>query len=130
MIAIDTNIVLRYLVADDIEQAAIAIDLIENRLSSTSPGFLAVSVLVETAWVLKRRYGQAASEIRNILAELLLAPQLIVDQAAMVERALASKHPDFADALIHEIGRAAGCVKTVTFDRSFARLNGVELLRS
>ena len=35
---------------------------------------------------------------------------------------------DFADALIAEIGRVAGCEHTVTFDRRAAQSNEMQLL--
>lgn len=128
MIAIDTNILLRYLVYDEPEQALLATDLIENRLSADEPGFIAITVIAELAWVLKRRYRRTAPEIRAIVAQLLVAPQFFVDHSAVIEAALALQHPDLADALVHQLGKAADCAKTVTFDRNFARLAGVELL--
>lgn len=51
---------------------------------------------------------------------------IVVEQAATVERALALNHADFADAIVHEVGAAAGRSKTMTFDRRCARLEGVE----
>jgi len=128
VIGIDTNILLRYLVADDPGQAALAIDLFEHRLNAAEPGFIALAVVVETAWVLERRYGRTAGAIRAIIAQLLDAPQVVVERPDVVEAALALAHPDFADAVIHASGKAAGCTATLTFDRGFARLPEVELL--
>jgi predicted nucleic acid-binding protein len=41
--------------------------------------------------------------------------------------AIAQPRPDLADTLLHEVGKARNCERTVTFDRKFARLPGVEL---
>ena len=128
MIAIDTNILLRYLVEDEATQAGLAIKLIEHDLSAERPGFISLTVLVEVAWALKGSYGQTSADIRGIIGQLLESPQIVFEQAAVVDRALALEIPDLADAIIHESGRAHGCEKTVTFDRRFARVPGVALL--
>ena len=47
MIGLDTNILLRYLVQDDEEQARLASDLIEGKLSAHEQGFISSVVLVE-----------------------------------------------------------------------------------
>jgi predicted nucleic-acid-binding protein len=128
VIAVDTNILLRYLVQDEAAQAVLANDLIENKLSAARPGFIAITVLIETVWVLQRRYRQSTAEIRSVVARLLEAPQIVVDQSAVVKTALALDHPDLADAVVHAAGRANGCERTLTFDRQFARVAGVDLL--
>ncbi len=50
MLAIDTNVIVRYLVADDREQARRARELIDG-----GRVFIATTVLLETEWVLRRR---------------------------------------------------------------------------
>ncbi|MDQ3077705.1 MAG: type II toxin-antitoxin system VapC family toxin [Pseudomonadota bacterium] len=128
MIGIDTNILLRYLVEDEPEQTALAVDLIENRLSAGEPGFIAITVVAEMAWILKRRYRRTPAQVRTIVEELLKAPQIVVERSAVVQSALELQHPDLADAIICESCKAAGCEKTETFDRAFARLPGAEML--
>ena len=130
MIGIDTNILLRYLTEDDPTQSKAAIALIEDHLSADAPGFLSLTVVVESAWVLEDRFGRSPAEIRTIVQQLLRVPQLIVEQPEIVELALARKHADLADSIIHEANLAHGCDRTMTFDRAFARLDGVELLRA
>ena len=128
MIAVDTNILVRYFVEDQAEQSAIARRFLEHELTRERPGFVALVALVELAWVLKRSYRVTSPAIREILARLLLAEQIVVEHAKAVEAALGAEHDDVADMLIHEIGRMNGCASTVTFDRPFARTEGVELL--
>ena len=55
-------------------------------------------------------------------------PQPVVEQAALVDAALASAHADLGDLLIQAVGRANGCSRTVTFDEAFARLPNVARL--
>ncbi|HEV2746493.1 MAG TPA: type II toxin-antitoxin system VapC family toxin [Allosphingosinicella sp.] len=128
MIALDTNILVRYIVGDDHGQARRAAALLEHELTVARPGFVSLVALVELGWVLRNVYSVSSSELRDIVRQLLNAAQLIIDRADAVEAALAHVHEDFADALIHELGKAAECSKTLTFDREFARLEGVQLL--
>jgi predicted nucleic-acid-binding protein len=59
MIALDINVLVRYLVQDDPEQAALASRLIEDVLTPSEPGFVSLVVLAQTAWLLERVYGCA-----------------------------------------------------------------------
>ena len=54
MYALDTNILVRYIVQDDKEQAQKAVHAIE-RLTSEERGFISCIVLCEVNWVLMRR---------------------------------------------------------------------------
>jgi predicted nucleic-acid-binding protein len=128
VIAIDANVLVRYLVGDDPTQSEIAAHFIETELTPERPGFISLVAVVEFSWVLRRLYGASAETVTKILGTLLASSQIVVENPAAVERAIASPHDDLADALIHQVGRAAGCEKTVTFDRRFARAEGVELL--
>lgn len=128
MLALDSNVLVRYLVQDDREQTRIAAEFIESRLSSAAPGFVSLIVLCEIAWTLRAGYGFAAAEVRETLVRLSGAGQLAFERQEVVERALSQSQYDVADVIIHELGRAAGCVETVTFDRRFARMDGVRLL--
>ena len=129
MIALDTNVLVRYLVGDDAKQAAVAKDIVEDALTPSAPGFVSVVVLVELGWVLTRVYGCPTDRVASIFAELIASPTLVVEQATAVAAAIALPHDDLADNLLHEIGKARGCSRTVTFDRKFSRLPGVELAR-
>ena len=127
MIALDTNVLVRYLVGDDAKQAAVATRVIEEILTPSEPGFVSLVVLVELSWVLDRVYGCQVNQVASIFAELIASPTILVEQAAAVAAAIARPHDDLADNLLHEIGKTHGCARTVTFDRKFARLPGVEL---
>ena len=55
MIGVDTNIVLRYLLVDDIKQHRMAVKLIDESCSEHEPAFISDVVLAEIAWFLTRR---------------------------------------------------------------------------
>jgi predicted nucleic-acid-binding protein len=127
VIALDTNILVRYLVQDDAVLSPRATDFIENELSAIQPGFISTPVLCELIWTLRSSYGRSVPQIRTILGKILTTDRFVIDGEAVVKQAL-ELSADPADAIIHQLGRARGCRKTLTFDRSFARLDGVELL--
>lgn len=75
-------------------------------------------------WVLSHAYGKNRSEIASGLEALLRARQLVFEQPDQVRAALecfAAGAGDFADWLIWERSRAAGCEHVVTFDRALLR---------
>lgn len=75
----------------------------------------------------RRNYNQDWEAIYTIVAKILAAPNLVVEQADAVALAIESR-ARFADALIHSIGKQLGADRTITFDCKFARMQGVELL--
>ena len=129
MIALDTNVLVRYLVSDDLRQAQIAARLFQ-KLTTERPGYISSPVIVELVWVLGNGYGLEPSAIVAALAKLLEMPNLLVENEDALRLATESSHGNFVDRLIHFIGEHAGCERTVTFDRRFARLSGVELLKA
>ena len=128
MIALDTNILLRYLVEDDDAQAALARRFIETHLSIDLPGFISTVALIECIWVLDDTYRTPRDVIVKIVEQLLMTPQIVIENKAAVLRAVQCPKGDLADLLIHETGKDFGATKTITFDKKFARLAGVELL--
>lgn len=129
MIGLDTNVVVRYLVQDDPQQSAAASALIDG-LTETDPGYLSLVTVVELYWVLRRAYGVSADRCSELLEGLLDSRELRVDQDAIVRAAVTASHggADFADAVIAELGTAAGCDHTVTFDQRAARVGAMQLL--
>ncbi len=131
MIGLDTNVVVRYLTQDDPRQSQIAARLMEKTLSAGEPGFISLVVLAEIVWVLVSLYFVDRAGIVQVVSGLLTTEQLRVESAELVWRAKrryeASK-ADFSDALVAECALAAGCKRSVTFDRSAAATSGFDLL--
>lgn len=130
MIGLDTNIVVRYLVQDDPEQSTAASELIDE-LTETAPGFISLVTVVELYWVLRRAYKVSAGRCNELVEGLLDAREIRVDQDPVVRAALGdAPDVDFADAVIAALGRAAGCDRTVTFDKRAARGGAMQLLHA
>ena len=123
MIAVDTNVLVRLLTGDDPGQAAAA-----RSLFASEPIWIAKTVLLETAWVLRSLYGFEERAIRDAFTKLLGLPDVHAEDESSVAAALAlAAHGiEFADAM-HLGSRPPGAV-FVSFDKSFvgrARRAGV-----
>ncbi len=124
MIALDTNVLVRFLVEDDVRQSEQAASLIERAVSSGDALFISEVVLCETVWVLSGSYRIGRARIVATLRDLLRARHLTFAASNMLARAIeafANGKGDFADYLIRENARAAGCEQVATFDRALLR---------
>jgi len=120
VIALDTDVLVRYIVGDDAEQSAIASELIESECTTDAPGFVALIVLCELVWVLDRGYGYGRGAIAGVLRKLLAATELRVENPELSWQALNEYErgrADFADFAIGLCGKAAKADVTCTFDR-------------
>ena len=130
MIGLDTNVLVRYLVRDDLEQARAA-DALFSNLSESNPGFLCREVLVELVWVLERAYDLPRGDIAQALDGLLESRELVIeaaDRAAVAVDRYRKGGAGFADQMIALAGQGAGCRETVSFDRKAAGLPGMHLV--
>lgn len=112
MLAIDTNVIVRYLTDDHPEQAPRARAVIDG-----APVFVPVTVVLETEWVLRSAYDCSPTEVIHALRAFGGLPTVSIEDADAVAAALdlATLGMDFADAL--HLGRSAHCDAFVTFDR-------------
>jgi predicted nucleic-acid-binding protein len=128
MIGLDTNILVRFITQDDAKQTAIVNRIFETELTEKNQGFISHVVIIELLWVLKYTYQQPKGSLILVLESLLATRQLLVERADVVYLALKkyrTGNADFSDALILTINEAAGCERTVTFDKK-AVLIGME----
>ena len=80
MIALDTNVLVRFLVQNDPGEARVAAEVFD-RLTDADPGFVSREVLVELVWVLERAYGYGYLEISGALDGLLCSTELLIEAA-------------------------------------------------
>ena len=127
MIALDTNIIVRYLVRDDARQAAAA-RAIMDELTPERPGFVCREVAVELAWVLERAYGFPRPRIAEIFHELVGTRELHFEAAHdVIKAAIALRQGGacFADRMIAAAALRSGASGIYTFDRKAAQIKGV-----
>jgi predicted nucleic-acid-binding protein len=130
MTGLDTNVIVRFLMKDDAEQAALA-NTVFVEFTTAAPGFVSREVLVELVWVLQKIYCLPRTDIADAIEGLLGASEMVVESADCVGVAvdrLRKGGAGFADQMIALAGQAGGCGKTVTFDRKAAGLPGMSLL--
>lgn len=131
MKGLDTNVLIRYLVQDDIGQSKMATNFIERKCTEDNPCYVGKIVLCEIAWVLESSYGQNREQICKIFEQLLQVGQLEVSEPDVVWRALADykkSNVDFPDHLLARVNESNGCDMTVTFDRKASKQPLFELL--
>jgi predicted nucleic-acid-binding protein len=131
MRSLDTNVLVRYLAADDPKQLATAERLIAECRDHDEPIYVTVLVLCELVWVLSRSYGQSKAAIIETVGQLLGTDQIRIEREEIVRRCLELYRRgkgNFTDYLIGEISRQAGCRDTVTFDRGLKGAPGFTLL--
>ena len=124
MIGLDTNVLVRYIVQDDVEQAAAATRLIETRCTQQATGYVSVVVLLELIWVLAGAYEYDKSVVASVVGQVLRTTEFTVEDGELVWLALRdfeSGGADFADCLIAHRNHSRGCETTFTFDRKAAK---------
>ncbi len=126
MLAIDTNLIVRYLTADHPKQSPKAKALIDSE-----EVFVCTTVLLETERVLRAVYGFAPVEVAKALGAFAGLPSVTLEDSALAAKALdwTVRGMDFADAL--HLAKAQSCDAFVSFDRRFAKaakvLIGIEV---
>ena len=115
MRAVDTNILVRFLTADDPKQAKAA-----RRVMEAGDIFIGVTVILETEWVLRAGYGFAPDLIATGLRGIGGLPGITLEDPTQVAQALnwMIEGMDFADALY--LSRSNHCSAFLTFDKKLA----------
>jgi predicted nucleic-acid-binding protein len=117
---LDTNVLVRYLTADDPRQSRRAAALVAEAVSAGDRLFVGAVVLCELVWVLRGAYSLDRPTIAMALDRILATAQIEIDEKDIVREALEDYRAgsgDFADYVIGRRAREAGCEKTATFDR-------------
>jgi predicted nucleic-acid-binding protein len=130
MIGLDTNVLVRFFAQEDPKQSPIA-DRVLEALTIEDPGWVGLATLLELVWVINSKIGLGRVDVAKILEQLLSRATIVVERADVVEGALhlfRRGSVEFTDCLIAFSAKAAGCSRTVTFDRKAARDTGMELL--
>ncbi|WP_105428658.1 PIN domain-containing protein [Neorhizobium sp. T6_25] len=131
LLGLDTNVIVRTLVADDPQQMAAAKEFAKG-LGREYTAFVTLISLLELDWALRSRYGFKKKEVVLAIGKLLQTRGLVIESHALVVAALRqveNTNMDFADALIAGRSLEEGCKSIKTFDKKAAsRVPGMELL--
>ena len=131
MRGVDTNILVRYIVADDPAQLRAATRFIEHECSPQEPGFINRVVLAEVVWVLESSYRLPRSAVVSALRMLFDTNQLSIEDAEDARAALREYEDGagFSDSLIAAANARFGCEYTATLDRRAAGRSGFRLIK-
>jgi predicted nucleic-acid-binding protein len=132
MAALDTNVLVRYLLHDDDVQFRVAQKLIRSALRSGECLFVPTTVALEVEWVLRSNYSFAKDSIIATLNALLGTVELRFESEAILEIALhlfKKSSADFADCIHIASAHAAGERPFWTFDMKASKVEGAKLLK-
>ena len=113
-LTVDTNVLVRAIVQDDVKQGKIAARVLKNAEQIAVP----LAVLCEFVWVLRRVYGISRTEIASAITTLSAAANVSVNRPAVdAGLAVLLAGGDFADGVIAFEGRWLGADTFVSFDK-------------
>ena len=127
MLAVDTNVLVRLIARDDPTQVRVADKFVSKG------AWISHLVLAETVWVLDSVYGLSREKLTVAVEMLLNHEDLTLQDSDVVAEALHNFRSrtavEFSDCLVLSIAKKAGHIPIATFDRDFAKLEGVQRLR-
>lgn len=131
MPALDTNVLVRYVVQDDEAQLAVAKRLIRKSVREGQTLFVPVTVTLELEWVLRSSFEYSRDETMQILSNLFSAAELTFESERALEVALhlyREGSADFADCLHIALAAQAGELPMWTFDKRAGKVAGAQVL--
>jgi len=116
VIAIDTNILVRFLTRDDKRQHAKAEKILRDETV-----FIPDTVFLETEWVLRFSYGYEADAVSSSFSKLLGLPNVTVADPGLLFNTIEwhASGMDFADAM--HLSQSRDCAILATFDTAFIK---------
>ena len=125
MTALDTNVIVRFLVRDDEKQAETARKRLKQAEKDRERLLVPLLVVLETIWVLESAYNKTRPEILDSIRDMRQMPVFDFEADGVVERLLGdggTYKADLADILIAHSAQATGCENGLTFDKGAAKL--------
>jgi predicted nucleic-acid-binding protein len=129
--AIDTNVLVRYVVLDDRAQLEAARALITRCVEEGQTLFVPVTVMLELEWVLRSSFEFGKDAVMQVLGSLFCAVELSFESERALEVALQLYREgtaDFADCVHVALAFQAGEQPLWTFDRRAAKVAGASLI--
>ena len=131
MKALDTNVLVRFLVKDDEEQAKIAFQIFTEAEYKQDVLFVPLLVVLETIWVLQSVYEVSDQDIVAAFSELMQMPVLKFDSHQVMQDFVATARVDgfdLSDLLMAYSAKNSGCRNILTFDKRASKFKLFTLL--
>ena len=132
MIAIDTNVIIRFLVRDDVKQAEIVYARFKRAEAARERLFIPLLVLLEMLWVLESAYRMSRSDILSALDDLRRMPILEFEADSVLDHLITAgkrSSADLSDLLISYSAANSGCAAVLTFDKRASKQPLFELMK-
>lgn len=132
MKALDTNILVRFLVKDDENQSESVYRLFKKAESEKDAFFVPLLVILETVWVLKAVYEISRPDILDAINDILYLPILKFEGQPTLKRFLIDAQEnsaDLSDVLIACSARMSGSKTVLSFDKKAAKIGIFELVK-
>src|SRR5476649_2552069 len=133
MISFDTNILIRYVVQNDLHQYEFARNLFIDKLVLVQKLIFILLAILEAEWVLRSAYKYSKPAILSTFSSLLLMDEVAIEEPGVLENALRlwkMRAVNFANCLILARGNGLGCAAMATFDSRASKLPGCVLLKA
>lgn len=120
MKALDTNVLIRFLVRDDVRQAEIVYKIFKQAETEKETFYVPLLIVLETIWVLESVYKIVRHDILDSLNDLVLMPILDFESKSAIMNFISSARSnktDLSDLLIAHAAKFSGCECVLTFDK-------------
>ena len=131
MIGLDTNVLVRYVLRDDEQQAEAVDNLIEKCFAEHILIAISLLTIQESEWVLRACAKIDKPQIIALFKTLLESADVLIETEDILEEALLhfeNSNADFSDCLMVAKYRHIACDYMVTFDSKAAKIEGAFLL--
>ncbi len=132
MIALDTNIIVRFLVRDDAKQAQLVYERFKMAEILDERLFITLVVILEIIWVLESAYDMPRNSILDALDDLRQMPIFEFENDHVLDLLLSSgrnTNIDLSDLLIAHTAECSACDALLTFDKKASKHPFIELLK-
>lgn len=130
MKGVDTNILVRFLVRDDEQQAMKVYEIFKTAEAEKNQLFVPLLVVLDLIWVLGSAYEASRTEILDSIRDLLSMPILKFEHQSALQQFIAAacgNTYDLSDLLIAHSAKINGCETTLTFDKKGSQYELFEL---
>ncbi|MFC1617166.1 PIN domain-containing protein [Candidatus Margulisiibacteriota bacterium] len=132
MKALDTNILVRFLVNDNKTQSLLVRDLFQKAEEINSVFYIPINIILELHAVLKSIYKYPRNKIILAIEALSLMNIFIFENIQVLRNSIIKANAsnyDFPDLLIGYNAKLNNCLTTLTFDKKAAKSDLFELLK-
>jgi len=129
--ALDTNILVRFLIQDDVNQANKVIQLFTKAEQNNETLYIPLLVVLEVIWVLQSAYSVSRQDIVLAISNLLQMQVFEFENQGTLRDFIISANKnssDLSDLLISQSAFSVSCETTLTFDKKTSRFELFTLL--